>query len=99
MTMLGWIGLVATGIGLVVVLLTLLLIFSNLLSLRRRVTHLQALLARENIAVGRLLLQLRQAQAERDELGRPYKRARRWLTHPITLALFGSYRRRRRAHS
>lgn len=33
--------------------------------------------------------------SERERLMRPYTRVRRWLTHPLTVALIESYARRR----
>jgi hypothetical protein len=36
----------------------------------------------------------REASLDTHALLRPYRRLRRWLTHPLTVALFASYRRR-----
>ena len=41
------------------------------------------------------LLELRSALEETRRLWKPYRRALRWLRHPITIALLQSYARRR----
>ena len=42
------------------------------------------------------LEKLRLAMEETQRLWRPYRRILRWLQHPLTIALLGSYSRRRR---
>ena len=95
MTAVGWIGvwLLAAAVALIVVELGLL--GFRLLKLRRHVLALELVIAREE-AVRRVeLRRLRVLQSQLFELMRPYRRGRRWLLHPLTLAMLESYRRRR----
>jgi hypothetical protein len=95
MTAVGWVGVWLLVASLALLVFELALFLPRLVRLGRRALVLQALLDRED-AGRRLELSRRRAlQLELDLLLRPYRRGRRWLRHPLTLALFQSYRRRR----
>lgn len=91
----GWIGIWLLAAGMALIVIELLLITPRLLRLRRRILALEAVFARAGAERNSELLRLRAAQHELSLLLRPYRRARRWVLHPLTVALFESYRRRR----
>lgn len=96
MTWVGYVGWAMIGLAVVAVLVGALAALPSVLRTRRTAAE-----------TGRLLEMYRQqieAQArERDRLlieqeaaARPLRRVMRWATHPLVVALFESYRRRRR---
>jgi hypothetical protein len=95
MTAVGWIGVWLLAAGGALIALELLLITPRLLRLRRRVLALDAVLADLDPDQNPELLRLGILRRELESLLRPYRRVRRWLVHPLTLAVFESYRRRR----
>lgn len=97
MTNLGWIGvwlLVAAALALVIegVLAAAwgLAVAGHTMVLAKRVET-----EREGFEAD--MKRLRLALAETRRLWRPYRRVLRWLRHPLTIALLGSYARRRAA--
>jgi len=84
--------------GLLLVVVELALVLPRALRLTKRLQDLNLLLE-SNLRLSQDELRLlRQASTETQELLRPYRRLRRWLTHPVTIALLASYRRRAAAH-
>jgi hypothetical protein len=95
MTAVGWIGVWLLAGGLAAIALELVLITPRVLRIRRRVLALDAVLAAVDPRRSAELRRLRLLRGELDDLLRPYRRVRRWMLHPLTLALLESYRRRR----
>ena len=95
MTTLGWVGvglLVAAGLAIV--------IEAVVAAVWGTAVARRALIVQERLATERGLLEadlanLRLAIEETQRLWRPYRVILRWLGHPLTIALFASYRRRR----
>jgi hypothetical protein len=80
--------------GLLAVVCELVLVLPRVMRLTKRLRELNLLLD-NNLRLTQDELQLlQQARIETHSLLRPYRRLRRWLVHPVTLALFASYRRR-----
>jgi len=94
-TTLGWVGvglLVAAGLAIV--------IEAVVAAVWGTAVARRALIVQERLATERGLLEadlanLRLAIEETQRLWRPYRVILRWLGHPLTIALFASYRRRR----
>jgi hypothetical protein len=93
--MVGWVGvalLVAAGLAIV--------IESVVAALWGRAVAMRALTLQERLETERALVgsdleKLRLALQETQRLWKPYRLILRWLGHPLTIALFASYRRRR----
>jgi hypothetical protein len=94
-TTVGWVGvalLVAAGLAIV--------IESVVAALWGRAVAMRALTLQERLETERALVgsdleKLRLALQETQRLWKPYRLILRWLGHPLTIALFASYRRRR----
>lgn len=80
--------------GLLLVAFELVLVLPRALHLTKRLQELNLLLEQNQSLTQHELQLLQQASLETQSLLRPYRRLRRWLTHPLTVALFASYRRR-----
>jgi len=91
---LGWAGVGMAGAGLLLVVCELLLVLPRAIRLTKRLQELNLLLDNNLRLTHDELQLLQQARVETHSLLRPYRRLRRWLIHPVTLALFASYRRR-----
>jgi len=91
---LGWAGVGMAGAGLLLVVCELLLVLPRAIRLTKRLQELNLLLENNRRLTQNELQLLQQAGLETQSLLRPYRRLRRWLTHPLTVALFASYRRR-----
>ena len=63
-------------------------------AMAKRVRTLTEMAASERAELEADLRKLRAAMEETKRLWRPYRRALRWLQHPLLVALIGSYRRR-----
>jgi hypothetical protein len=90
----GWAGVGMAVAGLLLVVCELLLVLPRALRLTKRLQELNLLLDNNRRLTNDELQLLLQASSETRSLLRPYRQLRRWLTHPLTLALFASYRRR-----
>ena len=93
--MLGWVGvglLVAAGLAIVVEAVLAALWGA---ALAKRALKLAERLKTERAMLEADLETLRLALKETEQLWRPYRRALRWLGHPLTFALVQSYFRRR----
>ena len=97
MSYLGWIGvwLLVAGVVAIIVEGILAGLWSVRLALRTKA--LSERLMSEQAQLQADLDRLRAAIAEAQVLWRPYRRALRWLRHPIAIALVQSYVRRRAA--
>lgn len=92
----GQLGVVMLAAGLLVALVAILGSLPSILSARRTALVLDATLATEFGALARLFEERRMTIAEIDSRLSPYRRWKRWLTHPLTIAVWESYRRRRK---
>ena len=91
----GWVGiglLVAAGLAIVVETVVAALWGA---ALARRALALSERMKTERSMLEADLEKLRLALEETERLWRPYRTILRWLGHPLTIALLGSYRRRR----
>ena len=94
MTTLGWVGvalLVAAGLA---ILIEGAVAAVWGVGVARRAATLSERLQAERGLLEADLEKLRLAMAETRRLWRPYRSALRWLGHPLTIALWQSYRRR-----
>jgi hypothetical protein len=82
-------------IGLVAILIELVLIVPRALRLNLQAAVLVDSIEETRVAIEASLAELRTAGRETHILWRPYRRVVRWLSHPLTIAVFESYRRRR----
>jgi hypothetical protein len=87
--------LLVAGVGAIVVEGALAGLWS--VRLVKRARSLSERLTSEQAQLQADLERLRAALAETQVLWRPYRRALRWLRHPIAIALLQSYARRRAA--
>ncbi len=92
----GWVGLCLMGLGLLLVVVGLLVTLPRALRIRSRVVALRELLDQGGGAVIEELEEFAILGREREALLRPYARLRRYLAHPLTVALAQSYLHRRR---
>ena len=92
-------GQVLLLVALLVALIGALATLPRLLRVRRRALALAARLETARLELEEELTLLAEHSAETDELLRPLLRLRRWAGHPLSIALFQSYRRRRRQPS
>ena len=90
----GWAGVGMAVAGLLLIVVELLLVLPGALRLTKRLRQLNLLLDDNRRLTQDELQLLQQATDETKSLLRPYRRLRRWLAHPLTIALFVSYRRR-----
>jgi hypothetical protein len=94
-TTLGWVGvglLVAAGLAIVIEGVVAGVWGTKV---AKRAMTLQARLETERGLLESDLAKLRLAIEETQRLWKPYRLILRWLGHPLTIALFASYRRRR----
>jgi hypothetical protein len=94
MTTLGWVGvalLVAAGLA---ILVEGAVAAAWGVGVARRAATLSERLQAERGLLEADLEKLRLAMAETRRLWRPYRIGLRWLSHPLTIALWQSYRRR-----
>ena len=94
MNTLSWAGVGTAVAGLVLLVIEFLLVLPRALRLTKRLRELNLLLDNSRRLTQDELQLLRKATLETQSLLRPFRRLRRWLTHPLTVALFASYRRR-----
>jgi hypothetical protein len=94
MNVLGWAGVGMAVAGLLLIVIELAVVLPGALRLTKRLRELNLLLDNNRQLTQNELHLLRQATLQTQSLLRPYRRLRRWLTHPLTVALFASYRRR-----
>ncbi len=94
MTTLGWVG-----IGLLVVAGVSIVVEGIFAAMWGRALAIRSMKLSERLEVERGMLEadlerLRLALEETERLWRPYRTILRWLSHPLTIALWQSYRRR-----
>ena len=80
--------------GLVLIAIEVIVILARAARLTKRLQELNLLLADSRRLAHDELQILNQATTETAALLRPYRRLRKWLTHPLAVALFASYRHR-----
>lgn len=95
MDWLGKIGIAMALLGLVAILIELALIVPRALRLNAQIAVFVAAIEETRMAIEANLSELHTAGQETHILWRPYRRVLRWLSNPLTIALFESYRRRR----
>jgi hypothetical protein len=91
---LGWAGVGMAVAGLLLIVIELVLVLPRAIRLTKRLQELNLLLDNNRRLTQDELQLLQQATNDTQSLLRPYRRLRRWLSHPLTVALFVSYRRR-----
>jgi len=93
--LLGWIGVWLLVAGAVAILaeVVLMVVWSRAVAKRSRA--LQARIEAEQGIIEADLKRLQDAVEEMRRLWKPYRRAIRWLRHPLTIALLESYALRR----
>jgi len=96
LTLLAWSGIGMLVLAVVIILIGGALSIPRALRVRRVMRETTALVLTYRLVIGISTLELRLAALERNELLRPYRRLRRWVTHPLTLAVLESWRRRRK---
>ena len=86
------IGLLAAAVIAIIIEVTLMAVWG--LAMGRRMQALSQRLVSQRAEIEADVEKLRRAIEETRVLWRPYRRALRWLRHPLVIALLGSYRRR-----
>jgi hypothetical protein len=86
------IGMLVAAALAIVVELALMAVWG--LAMSRRMQALSQGLSSQRAEIQADVDKLKRAIEETRALWRPYRRALRWLRHPLVLALLGSYRRR-----
>jgi hypothetical protein len=94
MALLGTIGIGLLVAGAVAIVIEMALVAVWGVAMSRRMRALTASIENERSEIQADLERLKLAIEETKRLWRPYRRALRWLRHPLVLALLGSYRRR-----
>jgi len=92
--LLGTIGMWLLVAGAVAIAIEMVLVAVWGVAVSRRMRALTASIESERSEAQADLERLKLAIEETKRLWRPYRRALRWLRHPLVLALLGSYRRR-----
>ena len=95
--LIGEVGLGLLAVGAIAIVVELALMAFWGLRTARAVEVLSVRAQDEQLALQADLQRLREAMDETKRLWQPYRRALRWLQHPLVIALVGSYRRRRAA--
>ncbi len=95
MDTIGWIGVWLLVVCLVAIVVEGLVAALWSVAMAKRTTALSEQLQTERGLIEEDVIRLRAAIEETTRLWKPYRRALRWLRHPITIALLQSYSRRR----
>ncbi len=95
MTLLAGIGVALLALAIMATLVVLLIVLPRALRLRQAGLQTLELAQAYRLVFAISAMQLQLAALERNQLLRPYRRVRRWLTHPLTVALMESWARRR----
>ena len=96
MTLLAWIDVGLLILAVVLVAIAGLALLPAALRVRRAALETRELFLAYRLVSGISALELQLAALERRELLRPWRRARRWLLHPLTIAVAESWVRRRK---
>ena len=96
MTVLAWIGVGLLVLAVVLVVVTALTLLPVAWRARRTAAETRELVLTYQLLTGISAVELQLAALERHELLRPWRRARRWLLHPLTIAVLESWARRRK---
>ena len=94
MTQLGWIGVWLLVVAGLVILVEMIVMTVWSVAVGKRARMLAQLLEEERGLIETDIERLRLAVEETQRLWKPYRRALRWLRHPLVIALLQSYRRR-----
>ena len=95
MTPLGWIGVWLLVAGVVAIVVEAVLAAVWGMAVAKRTRALQERIETERGMIEADLKRLQDALEETRRLWRPFRRALRWLRHPLTIALMQSYAGRR----
>ncbi len=95
MTLLAGIGIGMLVLAALVSLVAAVAILPRALRVRRALLETQSLVYAYRLMVDVTAMELRLSGLERHQLLRPWRRVRRWVLHPLTVALAESWRRRR----
>jgi len=91
----GWIGVWGLVVCAVAIVVEGVVAALWAMAMAKRTTALSEQLQTERGLIEEDVIRLRAAIEETTRLWKPYRRALRWLRHPITIALLQSYSRRR----
>jgi len=91
----GWIGVWLLVVCVVAIVVEGVVVALWSVAMAKRTTVLSEQLQTERGLIEEDVKRLRAAIEETTRLWKPYRRALRWLRHPITIALLQSYSRRR----
>jgi hypothetical protein len=95
LTLLGGLGVALLALAGVIALVGVVVALPRALRVRRAALATIELAATYRLLLGISATELQLAALERNQLLRPYRRVRRWVTHPLTVALAESWARRR----
>jgi hypothetical protein len=96
LTVLAWIGVGLLVLAVVLLAIAALALLPAGLRARRAAAETRELVLAYRLLSGISAMELQLAALERHELLRPWRRARRWLLHPLTIAVVESWARRRK---
>ena len=99
MNLVGDAGLAMLVVGALVILVSAIRVAPVALRVLRTSRETERLARSLTASIEASQASLARSADERDQLLRPWRGARRVLLHPLTLALYESYRRRRRARA
>ena len=94
MSTLGWLGVFLLAAGTLASVIELALMAAGANAVGKRAKVLADRLAVERQLIDSDLERLRAAIEETERLWRPYRRILGWLSHPLTIGVWQSYRRR-----
>jgi hypothetical protein len=95
LTPLAWIGVGMLVLAVLVALVGGVAVLPRALRVRRALLETESLVYAYRLMVDVTALELRLSSLERHGLLGPWRRVRRWVLHPLTVALIESWRRRR----
>ena len=95
MDTIGWVGVWLLVVSVVAIVVEGVVAALWSVAMARRTAALSEQLQTERGLIEEDVKRLRAAVEETTRLWKPYRRALRWLRHPITIALLQSYSRRR----
>jgi hypothetical protein len=96
LTLLAWIGIGMLVLAALLTLVAAVAVLFRGLRARRALLETQGLVYTYRLVADVTAMELRLAALERKQLLRPWRRVRRWVMHPFTIALVESWARRRR---
>jgi hypothetical protein len=96
LTLLAWIGIGMLILAVLLALVGVVALLPRALRVRRVLLETQALIYTYRLIADVTAMELRLTALERHQLLRPWRRVRRVVMHPLTIAVVESWARRRR---